>query len=488
MDMVDNAAAIDRIIESCRALCLDVRWHDVYTLATSVELEEVNPALLRMKVTAACALNDKTLLAALAPEIIDLPDGHPLFYPLVGQIQRSGHGDIGADMLLGRANAAADPRYAVFLRRAISLNRGDEGRTATLEAALNAATNGGWDMKGEPSSHHFPAPLPALMGPPVQIVPAPGLDRRHIDRLTGDTAKFLARMQKPAPGYIVEYANVVVDRHGQIWTPDGKVIVSLGKPIDFNEAGAGGHVAVATSVVAHTKGIYHFMVNHLPRLAFLFQQGADPDVKLLTNAGGKAFERALLDLAGFGPDRLVAVDKPVFVERLLKVVCGFEGMTGWSHMVPMFQTIVNAALAEAARHQVELPPRIYISRAAAARRSMRNEEALEQALAARGVRIYRFEDIPLWHQIALVNSARVIVAPHGAGLAHMLMASADVKIIELLPIAMGTYLLRWNYARLAILRGFEYRAWVEEQFLAVQDDWSITLDEFLAYYDGLALD
>jgi hypothetical protein len=204
MDRVENAAAIDRIIESCRALCLDVRWHDVYALATSVELEEVNPALLRMKVTAACALNDKTLLAALAPEIIDLPDDHALFYPLVGQIQRSGHGDIGADMLLARANAAADPRYAVFLRRAISLNRGDEGRTATLEAALNAATNGGWDMKGEPSSHHFPAPLPALMGPPVQIVPAPGVDRRYIDRLTGDAAKFLARMQKPAPGYIVE--------------------------------------------------------------------------------------------------------------------------------------------------------------------------------------------------------------------------------------------------------------------------------------------
>ena len=204
MDRVENAAAIDRIIESCRALCLDVRWHDVYALATSVELEEVNPALLRMKVTAACALNDKTLLAALAPEIIDLPDDHALFYPLVGQIQHSGHGDIGADMLLARANAAADPRYAVFLRRAISLNRGDEGRTATLEAALNAATNGGWDMKGEPSSHHFPAPLPALMGPPVQIVPAPGVDRQHIDRLTRDTAKFLARMRKPAPGYVVE--------------------------------------------------------------------------------------------------------------------------------------------------------------------------------------------------------------------------------------------------------------------------------------------
>jgi hypothetical protein len=42
------------------------------------------------------------------------------------------------------------------------------------------------------------------MGPPVQIVPAPGVERRYIDRLTGDAAKFLARMQKPAPGYIVE--------------------------------------------------------------------------------------------------------------------------------------------------------------------------------------------------------------------------------------------------------------------------------------------
>jgi hypothetical protein len=204
MDMVDNAAAIGRIIATCRALCLDLRWHDAYALAASVEPEELNTALLRMKLTAACALNDKALVAAVGTEIGALPDGHALFFPLVGQLQRSGHGDIAADMLLARANAAADQRYALFLRRSISLNRGDEGRIAALEAALDAATNGGWDMKGEPSSHHFPAPLPALMGPPVQIVPAPGVDRQHIDRLTRDTAKFLARMRKPAPGYVVE--------------------------------------------------------------------------------------------------------------------------------------------------------------------------------------------------------------------------------------------------------------------------------------------
>jgi tetratricopeptide (TPR) repeat protein len=77
--------------------------------------------------------------------------------------------------------------------------------------------------------------------------------------------------------------------------------------------------------------------------------------------------------------------------------------------------------------------RIYISRRKNSRRPLQNEVAVEMMLQKLGFQIVFMEDEPLEKQIAIVSDAKVIVAPHGAGLTNILFAPAGRILVELIP-------------------------------------------------------
>lgn len=131
-----------------------------------------------------------------------------------------------------------------------------------------------------------------------------------------------------------------------------------------------------------------------------------------------------------------------------------------------------------------LPDRVYISRRAIPRRPLANENVVEEQALARGFEVLDFATLPLWHQIAIASSASVIMAPHGAGLSHLIFAQPGTKVVELLPIQDGTYQLRFNYARLSIIKGHDYTAWLEPQHPRVAD-WEMDMDRFLPLLDRL---
>jgi len=114
---------------------------------------------------------------------------------------------------------------------------------------------------------------------------------------------------------------------------------------------------------------------------------------------------------------------------------------------------------------------------------MLNEDAVEAAMVERGITPVIFSGMPLWQQMAMVSQADLVVGPHGAGLSHLLLARPGAKIVEIIPIEDGTYVLRFNYARLSMLRGFDYAAWVQEVHSESNQDWTLGLEEFLAFFD-----
>ena len=76
--------------------------------------------------------------------------------------------------------------------------------------------------------------------------------------------------------------------------------------------------------------------------------------------------------------------------------------------------------------------RIYISRRNSAR-SLPEELAFEKNLEMEGIEILFLEDLNLFSQIAFFNKARVIIGPHGAGLANLVWANPGTKVFELMP-------------------------------------------------------
>jgi hypothetical protein len=78
-----------------------------------------------------------------------------------------------------------------------------------------------------------------------------------------------------------------------------------------------------------------------------------------------------------------------------------------------------------------LPRRFYIDRRGTPKRRLVNEDDVIAALARMDFVPVRLEAMRLRQQIGLFQSAEVIVAPHGAGLANLVYAQPGCKLIEL---------------------------------------------------------
>ncbi|HXY86773.1 MAG TPA: glycosyltransferase family 61 protein, partial [Gaiellaceae bacterium] len=95
---------------------------------------------------------------------------------------------------------------------------------------------------------------------------------------------------------------------------------------------------------------------------------------------------------------------------------------------------------------------VYISRSLTFR-TPANEASLELALKRLGLSIVSAERLPFAEQVELLKDARVVVAPHGAGLANLVWATAS-HVQEIF--AAGHF--NDCYARLAVSSGGTYSA------------------------------
>lgn len=77
--------------------------------------------------------------------------------------------------------------------------------------------------------------------------------------------------------------------------------------------------------------------------------------------------------------------------------------------------------------------RLYISRANASWRRMRNEDEIVAFLQARGFRVVHFEQMTLREKAAALRAASIIVSPVGAGLAHLPLARSGSHAVILYP-------------------------------------------------------
>lgn len=87
----------------------------------------------------------------------------------------------------------------------------------------------------------------------------------------------------------------------------------------------------------------------------------------------------------------------------------------------------NGAHEDLGKDRIE---RIYVSRRGTSR-PLPDEERMESELAQRGFHILRLEEMPWPEQVRAFQRARLIVAPHGAGLANLVFTPSGATVIEL---------------------------------------------------------
>lgn len=74
--------------------------------------------------------------------------------------------------------------------------------------------------------------------------------------------------------------------------------------------------------------------------------------------------------------------------------------------------------------------KIYISRRLNNKRSLLNEEEIENLLKERGFSIHHMEKYSFEEQVFIMKNAKIIVSPHGAGLTNMMFCGNEATIVE----------------------------------------------------------
>lgn len=123
-------------------------------------------------------------------------------------------------------------------------------------------------------------------------------------------------------------------------------------------------------------------------------------------------------------------------------------------------------------------PLVYIGRADAGKRRLRNEEqCLKEVLEPLGFEAYQLSAMPLFEQIQLFAHAKVVVGIHGAGLTNLCFCEPGTTVIELFA---APWQLRM-FENISKIRRLNYRAIVSENYetdiFPLYADFSISLEE-----------
>ncbi len=235
--------------------------------------------------------------------------------------------------------------------------------------------------------------------------------------------------------------------------------------------------------------LYHWTLECLGRLAAADAAALEGCAAVLVPEPGEGFHADSLALTGLDRRWPIEIVRPAEAVRVETLVVPWT-MTGHHRphpaLRPLFAPMTAAALAAMPAWEAGAwPKRLYVDRRGSANRRLANETELIEALARRGFVPVRLETLKLATQIALFAQAEMIVAPHGAGLTHIIHASPSCRVVEL---HMDQW-VSWCFRRLAAVCGVTYDCVVGRQLAGVQPEWvharswSVSLTHVLAAID-----
>lgn len=196
---------------------------------------------------------------------------------------------------------------------------------------------------------------------------------------------------------------------------------------------------------------FHWMVEIVPRLMGLYLSNEAAKRPIVMRPIHNRYQYETLDLLQMSPS---------FVEEDVITVPGawFPTHTittsGSGQISPDVIVCLNAFADMFRLPKAGGRRRLYISRADARKRKIRNEDELIETLAANGFEVCRLATMSLAEQIAAFRSAEVVVGQHGAGLTLISVCSPGTKVVELYP---AKWLAVSPFQSLASLARLDYR-------------------------------
>lgn len=263
-----------------------------------------------------------------------------------------------------------------------------------------------------------------------------------------------------APEFIARLPGGRVFGTGSVLAPDGKslardVSLDFGKPFEEHWLLTYGKVPPplvvqgATAVIATTlgSGYGHWLLDELPRLLAFPREAAETVIAHAT----QPFSRLALEHRGWVGGAVLPVTRDAHFQCEQLVVPSVVGTV----VQPVRRALdrIGEFAAEFHAKRSAFGERIYLTRERARRRKVTNEPELWTELEQSGFVKVQLEELNWPEQINAFRHAKVVVAPHGAGLANLVFCQPGTRVVELF----NRSYVHGCFWRLAALQGLDYR-------------------------------
>lgn len=236
-------------------------------------------------------------------------------------------------------------------------------------------------------------------------------------------------------------------------------VENLPDPTRFEET-----VAILSSLSGNV--YFHWIVDVLPRIGILQASGFDWDKidRFVVNSVQRSFQKETLQLLGVSLEKVVESDRYLYIQAKRLVVPSFSSAIGW--LSPKALTFLRQQFLPLVEQQFDppeplfsslsefnnSPELIYVTRCQARYRKIVNESEIRNHLENLGFVTILPETLSFLEQVRLFANAKIVVAPHGAGLTNIVFCQPHSTVIELT----SPNYRRYYYWRIAYLLNLEY--------------------------------
>ena len=308
---------------------------------------------------------------------------------------------IGATVRLAAPSARAD------------LVRALEGRDAGREIDLSRLDPRATVCVRE---DHVVAPAAEHVVPRTADVPIDAGNHwpdRHAYRLTA--------CRVDAATGLVFYGGRVLTASGTGWRPARDSAFLSGAAA--RAAGPTVHEVGPIAPMGRADNYFHFLVEVLPRVLHVRQVA--PDAVPVFAAPMPAFAADVLDTLGIA---YRVVDDEIVLRCDDVWVCE-PVPSDWPHPRDL-DLLVEVIAGSVPRADVAGADRVYVTRQGASR-SIADEAMVEAHVTDIGFTVVRMESLSFAEQVAVLREARIVLAPHGAGMANIVFSRPGTRVLEL---------------------------------------------------------
>lgn len=271
------------------------------------------------------------------------------------------------------------------------------------------------------------------------------------ERLPSALAAELGDRRVPAPSVAVVPDAAIVGRNGTVFTSDDRLVLEslpegrrtpsrpIGRRSVYDEllterALRGSRSGTLSRPVCPltnewSSGYFHWMYDCLTKIEGVERYEDRTDVRptLLVGPDPPRWQLETLEILGWGDDWIQWNGGRVSADTVLLPSLRRVGNVFSERAITWLRDRFADAIADA---DVDLGPRIYVSRSDADRRRVLNEGAVVDMLEGYGFERVVPSEHSVAEQAAIFSNATTVVGPHGAGFVNLLFAT-DVGLLEL---------------------------------------------------------